>query len=57
MNNEIYKDILPFYERWSGSVIAPTASLVKLSGNDTKHLMAVGASFPKGGILDMQDAS
>ena len=57
MNNEIYKDILPFYERWSGSVIAPTANLIKLSGNDTKHLMTVEASFPKGGILDMQDAS
>ena len=28
-----------------------------LSGSDSKHLMAVETSLPKGAILDMQDAS
>ena len=28
-----------------------------LSGKDTEHLMKVETSFPKGAILDMQDAS
>ena len=53
LNTEISKAVVLFNQVWSGSTIAPTARLVKLSGRNTKYLLAVETLFPKGSILDV----